>query len=163
MNCLIRSDLETEVRAEFAADRAARACGEAAATMPVAVANPMARAALPSADSYQYFYGRGGVIERNPAFPNQITTRSIENILGYEPGWYVPDISPTPMLMVVASDDVVTPSSAALHVFETAAQPKKLVIIPGGHFDAYRGPSSDLAKDAARRFLVEHLCETSSP
>jgi fermentation-respiration switch protein FrsA (DUF1100 family) len=47
-------------------------------------------------------------------------------------------------------------------VFETAAQPKKLVIIPGGHFDAYRGPSSDLAKDAARRFLVEHLCGTNS-
>jgi hypothetical protein len=42
-------------------------------------------------------------------------------------------------------------------VFETASQPKKLVIIPGGHFDAYRGPSGELAKAAARDFFVEHL------
>lgn len=157
MNCLIRPDLQPAVHAEFAADRAARARGQAAATMPVAVADPMAPAALPSADSYRYFYGPGGVLERNPSYPNQITVRTIENVLGYEPGWYMPDISPTPMLMVVASDDVVTPSSAALQVFETAAHPKKLVIIPGGHFDAYRGLSSDLAKDCARCFLVQHL------
>jgi uncharacterized protein len=157
LQALIRADLQPGVFQGFAADRAARARGDAAATMPVATSDPLAPAALPSADCYEYFYGPGGVIERDPGFANQITVRTMENVIGYEPGWYVPDIAPTPFLMVVPTNDVVTPTAAALRVFETAAQPKKLVIIPGGHFDAYRGPSSDLAKAAARDFFAEHL------
>jgi uncharacterized protein len=157
LNNLIRGDLQLHLREAFAADRLARANGEAAATIPVVDENPTATAALPSADAYQYFYGSDGVIERDPAFPNQITLRSMEDVLGYEPGWYAPDISPTPLLMVVVRDDMVTPSAAALKVFETATHPKKLVIIPGGHFDAYRGPSGELAKAAARDFFVENL------
>jgi hypothetical protein len=31
------------------------------------------------------------------------------------------------------------------------------VIIPGGHFDGYRGQAGQLAKAAARDFFVEHL------
>jgi uncharacterized protein len=157
LQSMIRSDLQPAAREAFAADRRARASGKAAATIPVVDEDPMANAALPSADAYQYFYGSDGVLERDPGFANQITLRTIENMVGYEPGWYVPDISPTPLLMVVASNDVVTPSAATLRVFESAAQPKKLVIIPGGHFDAYRGPSGELAKAAARDFFVEHL------
>ena len=152
-----RADLQPQMWEAFAADRRARASGGPAAKIPVADENPMANVALPSADAYQYFYGSDGVIERDPGFPNQITLRTIEYLFGYEPGWYVPNISPTPLLMVVASNDAVTPSALALQVFETAAQPKKLVIIPGGHFDAYRGPSGELAKAAARDFFVEHL------
>jgi uncharacterized protein len=151
-----RADLQPQMWEAFAADRRARASGGPAAKIPVADENPMANVALPSADAYQYFYGSDGVIERDPGFPNQITLRTIEYLFGYEPGWYVPNISPTPLLMV-ASNDAVTPSALALQVFETAAQPKKLVIIPGGHFDAYRGPSGELAKAAARDFFAEHL------
>lgn len=157
MQSLIRSDLQPGTRKAFAADRRARARGEAPATLPLTDKDPMAGAALPSADCYEYFYGAGGVVERDPSFPNQITLRTLENVLGYEPGWYVPDISPTPLLMVVASNDVVTPTGPTLRVFETAAQPKQLVIIPGGHFDAYRGPSGELAKAAARDFFAEYL------
>jgi uncharacterized protein len=157
LQSMIRSDLQAAAREAFAADRRARASGEPAATMPVVDENPMVNVALPSADAYQYFYGSDSVIERDPGFRNQITLRTIEYMVGYEPGWYVPNISPTPLLMVVSTNDVVTPSAAALQVFETAAQPKKLVIIPGGHFDAYRGPSGELAKAAARDFFIEHL------
>jgi dienelactone hydrolase len=152
-----RADLQPQMWEAFAADRRARASGEPAATIPVADENPTANVALPGADAYQYFYGSDGVSERDPTFPNQLTLRTIEYVFGYEPGWYVPNISPTPLLMVVASNDAVTPSAPALRVFETAAQPKTLVIIPGGHFDAYRGPSGELAKAAARDFFVEHL------
>jgi hypothetical protein len=64
------------------------------------------------------------VIKRDPGFPNQITLRSMEDVLGYEPGWYAPDISPTPLLMVVACDDVVTPSAAALKVSRPPPSPR---------------------------------------
>jgi uncharacterized protein len=154
---LVRADLQPQIWAAFQGDRRGRARGEAAAMLPVVDQNPMANVVLPSADAYEYFYGSDGAIKRDPGFANQMTLRSIEYVLGYEPGRYVPNISPTPFLMVVPTNDVVTPSAAALQVFETAAQPKKLVIIPGGHFDAYRGPSSKLAKAAARDFFLEHL------
>ena len=106
----------------------------------------MANAALPSADAYQHFYGSDGNIERDPTFRDQITSRTIEYIVGYEPCWHVPNIAPTALLMEVASHDVFTPTAAALEVFETAAEPKKLVVVPGGHLDCYHGRSGELAK-----------------
>ncbi|ORJ57901.1 alpha/beta hydrolase [Mycobacterium simiae] len=160
---LIRADLLPAVAEAFAADRRARSDSEAAATIPIVDADPNANVVLPSPDAYQYFYGPGGAAERDPGFANQMTLRSVEYVLGYEPGAYVPYITPTPLLMVVLADDVVTPSEAALRVFETAAHPKRLVIVPGGHFDAYRGPASDKAKAAARDFFVEHLGGREAP
>jgi hypothetical protein len=91
LNNLIRGDLQPDLREAFAADRRERASGEAAATIPVVDENPMANAALPSAHAYQYFYGSDGIVELEPCFPNQITLRSIEDVFGYEPGWYAPD------------------------------------------------------------------------
>jgi hypothetical protein len=35
--------------------------------------------------------------------------------------------------------------------------PKKLVIAPGGHFDAYTGPGFEVSSAAARDWFVEHL------
>jgi hypothetical protein len=61
--------------------------------------------------------------------------------------------------MVVPTNDVVTPSAAALQVFETAAQPKKLVIIPGGHFDA----SNTSASDAVPNLLQPQPISLSNP
>jgi len=65
-------------------------------------------------------------------------------------GSYLPYVSPTPLLLLVAEDDHLTPSEFAIAAFGTAHQPKELVIMPGGHFDAYTvglaassGPASD--------------------
>jgi hypothetical protein len=35
--------------------------------------------------------------------------------------------------------------------------PKKLVLVPGGHFDAYVGPGFEISSGAARDWFVEHL------
>jgi hypothetical protein len=59
--------------------------------------------------------------------------------------------------VVVSADDVVTPSAATLQVFETAAQPKKLVIITGGHFDACHGPSGGWRRRLRATSSSEHL------
>ena len=55
----------------------------------------------------------------------------------YEPGSYLPYISPTPLLLLVAAGDHLVPAELAIAAYDTAHEPKKLVILPGGHFDAY--------------------------
>lgn len=159
---LVRVDLEAATHREFEVDRRARAGGESPAVIPVVAKNPSEPAALPAVDAYEYFCGPGGVIERDPNFANEITVRSIEHLYGYEPGWYVPHIAPTPLLMIVARRDSLAPSDAALHAYESAAQPKHLVTIDGGHFDVIRGPAAQVAQAAARDWFVEHLQDAST-
>jgi fermentation-respiration switch protein FrsA (DUF1100 family) len=74
----------------------------------------------------------------------------------YEPIGYIPYISPTPLLLLPAIGDHLCPAELAIAAFETAREPKKLTILPGGHFDAYvKGfePSSGPARD----WFVQHL------
>ena len=66
-----------------------------------------------------------------------MTLRSVEMFWEYEPGAYLPYISPTPLLMVVAAGDHLTVSDLAIDAFERAREPKRLEILTGGHFDAY--------------------------
>ena len=46
---------------------------------------------------------------------------------------------------------------AKWRAYEQAIEPKKLVILPGGHFGAYTGPDFELSSGAARDWLVQHL------
>ncbi|PVG82095.1 acetylxylan esterase [Nocardioides gansuensis] len=132
-------------------DRLARARGEAPATIPVVTADPTQPAAFPMPDAYEFFSPYEGT-----AWRNELTMRSLE--LNYEPGQFLKFVAPTPLLMVVAEDDtVVTPAEWAKEAFETAAEPKRLVTIPGGHFDAYTGHPFELSSSAARDFFLEHL------
>ena len=93
------------------------------------------------------------------AWRNEVTLRSLELFQGYEPGEYLKRIAPTPLLMVVAPNDRLTPGEWACEAFETAAQPKRLVLLPGGHFDAYTGPGFEISSGAARDWFVEHLLQ----
>jgi hypothetical protein len=45
----------------------------------------------------------------------------------------------------------------AASAFETAAEPKKVVFVPGGHFAAYTGAGFAVASAAARDWFVDHL------
>jgi len=54
----------------------------------------------------------------------------------YEPGAWISRISPTPLLMIVALADHITLTDLELRAYEQALEPKKLVTVEGGHFDA---------------------------
>jgi len=60
---------------------------------------------------------------------------------GFEPGNYVPYISPTPLQMIVGRN---------------ALEPKKLVLLSGGHFAPYE-EEFELSSAAARDWFVGHL------
>jgi cephalosporin-C deacetylase-like acetyl esterase len=158
-----RRNFETLVRVDFwaatwdllAADRLARAQGVDPIMLPVVHENPLEQSALPTPDSYEWFTRTAA--ERAPAFVNEVTVRTLEYFQGYEPGEYLKRISPTPLLMVVAPLDRLAPGEWACAAYETAAQPKKIVLLEGGHFDAYTGEGFAASSAAARDWFVEHL------
>ncbi|HOZ57696.1 MAG TPA: alpha/beta hydrolase [Nakamurella multipartita] len=132
---LVRADFVDGARAGFDADRRARYAGQPPAMIDVVNEDPMAPSALPTPDSYEWFIGTHKL--RAPSYVNSCTLRSVERFSEYQPGAYIRLIAPTPLLMCVAQNDVLTPTRIALDGFETAREPKQLVVLPGGHFDAY--------------------------
>ena len=126
----------------------------AAAMVPVVDAAPLAPSALPTPDSWEWFTETGKT--RAPAWRNEVTLRSVELFTEYEPGTYLPWISPAPLLMLVAVGDHLVPSELAIAALDTAHEPKKLVILPGGHFEAYT-TGFDAASGHARDWLTQHL------
>jgi fermentation-respiration switch protein FrsA (DUF1100 family) len=152
---LVRVDQWSGIEAMFAQDRAARFAGNDPIVLPVVDADPTAVSALPTPDSYEWMSRAGKDIA--PAWRNEVTLRSLELFRGYEPGDYLPLISPTPLLMVVAPKDRLVAGEWACAAYETAAHPKKLVLVPGGHFDAYTGHGFEISSSAARDWFVAHL------
>jgi fermentation-respiration switch protein FrsA (DUF1100 family) len=151
---IVRADFVGAVGGMFDQDRANRYAGKPPAMIPVVDADPMAASALPTPDSYTWFTETGNT--RAPSWINEVTLRSVEMFWEYEPGAYLPYVSPTPVLMVVARGDVLCVSDLAIEAFENAREPKKLVILPGGHFDAYVA-GFEGASTAATEWFVEHL------
>jgi hypothetical protein len=151
---LVRSDFRAGFRAMFDADRAARFLGDPPAMVPVVAEDPLAASALPTPDSWTWFTETGKT--RAPSWQNEVTLRTVEMLGEYEPGGYIGRISPTPLLMVVARQDHLTPAHLAIDAFERAREPKQLVILPGGHFDAYVDGFAK-ASGPARDFFREHL------
>lgn len=151
---LIRADLLAPTERLIEADRRARWAGQPPAMVPVVSADPLGPAALPTADSHAWFTETAAV--RAPAWRNEVTVRSLDLFLGYDPSSLIALISPTPLLMVVGLADHLTPADLALAAYERALQPKRLVTLRGGHFDAY-GTDFTAASSAAVDWFNTHL------
>ena len=151
---LVRVDFRAGFRQMFDDDRAARYRGDPPAMVPVVAEDPLAPSALPTPDSWTWFIETGKT--RATAWRNEVTLRTVEMLGEYEPGSYIGRISPTPLLMIVAREDHLTPAHLAIDAYERAREPKRLVILPGGHFDAYVDGFAE-ASTPARDWFVEHL------
>lgn len=151
---LVRSDLVAMYRAQFDADRAARYRGDQPAMVPVVAEGLFDPCALPTPDSWLWFTELGRTVA--PSWRNEVTLRSVEMLTEYEPGVYVERISPTPLLMVVGAQDHLTVADEALNLYNQAREPKRLLLVQGGHFDVY-GPAFDETASAAAEWFVQHL------
>ncbi len=151
---LIRADMIAEVRRQFDADRAERFRGGQPAMMPVVAENPFDPAALPTADSWEWFTSTAKL--RAPAWRNEVTLRTVEMLGEYEPGDYITRISPTPLLLIIAANDHLAVADEAFAAYNRALEPKSLLVLPGGHFDAYVN-DFERASGAARDWFVRHL------
>ena len=122
------------LQAAFEADREARDAGLPPATLRMVDADPEAPVAYPGHDSYAYMTGEA---QRCTAWVNEVTLRSLELARAYEPAAYIRRIAPTPLLMIVATGDGLTPADLQQEAFNTAHQPKQLLLLPGGHYSVY--------------------------
>jgi uncharacterized protein len=154
LQALVRADFIAGLREGFDADRQARFAGEEPAMIPVVAEDPLAASALPTPDSWTWFTETAA--SRAPSWKNEVTLRSVEMFSEYEPGSYISRISPTPLLLIPAEEDHLTPARLALEAYEEAREPKKLVLLPGGHFDAYIS-GFDVASSAATEWFLTHL------
>lgn len=151
---LIRGDHWKGLRASFDADRMARISGAASARMPV-TAPEGEPSALPTADTWEFFTAFAK--ERQTSWQNEVTLQSVELFTEYEPGIYIPRISPTPLLMVAALEDHLTPFDMTAAAYETALEPKKFLALPCMHFEAYTGDMFRMSAPVQRDWLTTHL------
>jgi len=151
---LIRPDFVGGLNAMFESDRHARASGKAPGTIPVVDQDPAKPSALPTPDSYEFF----NVWGQKSDWKNEVTVRSIEAFRAYDPSAMIHRISPTPLLLTVAQNDVLTPTDLAIEAYTKAREPKQLHILPGGHFEAYTGPNFEKNVGVQAEFLKRYLC-----
>jgi uncharacterized protein len=136
----------------FNEDERAMLRGEQPRRQAVVTGDPSVAAAYRSEDAIDFF------LQPIPEglWKNEVTLRSTRAARTYEPGAWVSCVSPTPLLMVIASNDKVTVADLALAAYERALEPKRLALIPGGHFDPYLDEFS-VAEAAATAWFREHL------
>ncbi|KAH8883021.1 DltD N-terminal domain protein [Thozetella sp. PMI_491] len=150
---LVRGDFAAGMDKMFEQDRLARAAGTAPIVLPVVDENPHNPSALPTPDSYVFFSGWS----EKSSWKNEVTLRSIEAFRAHNPSAYVEHISPTPLLMTVAQEDVLTPTDLALEAYSRAREPKELQLLPGGHFDQFGGPNFERNAGTQAEFLKKYL------
>ncbi len=151
---LMRPDVFADFLKVVAADRAARYAEGTGAGVPV-VAPEGEPSALPTPESYEWFTEAGQTVA--PNWHNEVSIESMEAFLEYNPGADIHLISPTPLLMVVAGNDTLTPTDLAIAAYGRALEPKSLVITGGAHFDAYTEPGLSETAIPAVQWFERHL------
>lgn len=137
----------------FAEDRILRMKGEHPTMRKIVSNNPEDKVVFSMPDAIEWYLESGRI---SPHWKNEVTLRSVEMSRYYEPGTYISQISPTPLLMIVANEDHITPTDLALKAYENALEPKELRIFSGGHFDPYV-KEFKLASEEAVQWFLKHL------
>ncbi len=141
-----------EVTAALAADRVKRMQGEAP-TMRAIVGDPDVHPIYTAGEVREYLEKYAVGI---PTWRNEVTLRTLEHARAYEPGAYIEFISPTPFLMIIGCQDTLTCYDLQLEAYHRALEPKKLVMLNGGHFSCY-DEEFDLACGSAVDWFTTHL------
>jgi uncharacterized protein len=143
------------VEEAFSADERAQLHGEPPRRQAIVSTDPTVPAAYRTADAVGFY------LQPLPdgTWENSITVRSTRAARMYEPGTWIARVSPTPLLMIVATHDTATPTDLALDAYQRAHEPKQLSLIPGGHFEPYLSQFPQASSDALAWFQ-HHLIDT---
>ena len=153
----VSTDALPALEQAFSEDERAQLRGEPMRRQAVVNADPSIPAAYCSKDAIDFY------LQTNPPglWDNQVTLRSTRAARMYEPGNWIARVSPTPLLLVIAREDKLTVTDLALQAYERALEPKRLALIPGGHFDPYLD-QFPRAEAAATAWFREHLVGAAS-
>lgn len=137
------------------ADKASRMEGNDPGLVPIIAAEPNEPCIFPGKRTYDYYMMQCD-LHPDLGWENLVTIKTLEYLLEYDVTGYMSRISPTPMLMIVASEDRSTPTDIALAAFESALEPKRLEIVPGDHYRSYL-EEFERTSAAARDWFLTHL------
>lgn len=148
----VSPDAMPHLDAALAEEDRSRLRGEDLRYQALVSSDPTVQASYRSSDAVEFY--------TQPIPPgiweNKVTVRSTRQARMYEPGAWVARIAPTPLLMVVAKEDSLTLTDLELAAYESAREPKRLELIPGGHFDPYLD-HFEQASGAASDWFRKHL------
>jgi uncharacterized protein len=130
---VFREEERAGLEARFTADWGARQRGEEPELIDV-FGPAGSTCALPSPEEWDWVNDHE--VLGTPLFENKATLRSVEMMSEYEPGSFAHRIR-VPLQMLVTSTDDVTPSDIAQDAFATAREPKRMVVLKGGHMEVY--------------------------
>lgn len=125
------------------ADRDSRYRGEAPSTSP---------AALPNSETEEWVQHS----DTTGSYCNELTIRSFDLLRTYEPVSFVDRIAPTPLMMIVAEQDVQTPTQWQLDAYDRLGDPKRLLSLDCRHYDVYMKNLPEAAAGALDWYR-EHL------
>ncbi|MEM7468881.1 MAG: alpha/beta fold hydrolase [Pseudomonadota bacterium] len=94
--------------------------------------------------------------DKSGHYVNELTLLSFDHLRSYEPISFAAQITRTPLMIIVASDDTQTPVSWQKEAFASITAPAKLVEIEGEHYDVYLDKLDEAAM-AAQSWFVENL------
>ena len=137
-------------RKRWEEDRMNRFLGKPPATVPHSVDDPNDAIAGRSSNRVKFF--KFLTDEDRVHWKNTLTLRSLEAMAEFEPGVYARLISPTPLLMIVSQAE----AQIMLPTYESALEPKKLVITRGDHYDPYMD-EFETATTATREWFSQWL------
>lgn len=143
-----------ELHALIDHERRSLAAGNPPTLIPVSTPDPAKPETSAGRRSFAYF---NGYVEAGRAvWPNRFTVRSLELRLSYDALGVIDHVSPTPLLMIVAENDEIAPTRLALEAYERALHPKRLVLMPGDHFEPYLS-GFERSSQASRDWFLQHL------
>jgi uncharacterized protein len=132
----VPADKRDKFLARLDADRDKRYRGEDPASIP---------AALPDSETEEWIKHS----DTKGTYSNALTVRSFDLLRTYEPISFVERIAPTPLLMIVASQDVQTPTAWQLEAYEKmGGVNKQLLEIDCRHYDVYMAQLGEAAAGA---------------
>jgi len=149
----VTPDAVAALETAFSEDERAQARGKPPRVQAIVSADPATPAAYRGEDAIAFYLQP---VSDEAHWENTVTMRSSRWARMYEPGAWVPRIGPKPLLMVVGTHDFLTLTDLALEAYERAHEPKKLLMIPGGHFDPYLS-GFEVSSKAAVDWFQQHL------
>lgn len=134
------------------ADRKSRYETGAVRTIPV-VASEGEPCVLPGQESLCFFTENSAAAN----WRNEITLESLEKMREFDPVSLIHMLTPTALLIIAAEADTLIPLDALRAAFERAKEPKRMVVLPIGHFDVYQEPHLTSSIDEALSWYRAHL------
>jgi fermentation-respiration switch protein FrsA (DUF1100 family) len=118
------------------------------------VAAPGERCLLPQPSAREWILREA---KKAPAWKNSVTLESLQRSIEYSPTEYIDLISPRPLLIIAAEADEIVPIEMTREAFAVAGEPKRLEVLPCGHFEIEEEQFRTKAVDIQVQWLQEVL------